>query len=97
MKTNSAQPKVVAKAGSVSLRGARAAARAAKSGHRPHLVNDDAIEVSSLWERYLGHFGGVQNDLISNAKANPARKTGRKHVKRAAKKTGVKKKTAKKR
>ena len=96
MKTYSAQPKVVAKAGSVSLREARAAARAAKTGHYLRVVNGDAKEVSSLWERYLGHFGGTKKAATRKAKEKSTKKFAMKRVKLAAKKSGAKKKAAKK-
>jgi hypothetical protein len=99
----SAQPKVVAKAGSVSLREARAAARAAKTGHYLRAVSGEIKEVGGLWERYLGHFGSTAKKVSgTHAKAKSVKKVAakkgavRKKPKSSAKKVVAKKRSAKK-
>jgi hypothetical protein len=98
MKTSSAQPKVTVKAGSVSLSEARAAARAAKTGHYLRVVSGEIEEAGSLWERYLGHFGGVAKKVSrGHSKSKSAKRGfGRKLVKSSVKKTAAKKRSAKK-
>ncbi len=98
MKT-SAQPKVTVKAGSVSLSEARAAARAARTVHYLRVVSGDPRQdAGSLWERYLGHFGGPARKASGvYSKAKSAKKgSARKLVKASAKKAGTKKRSAKK-
>ena len=84
---SSAQPKVVAKAGSVSLSEARAAARAAKTPRFLRLLKDGVDEGSELWDRYLGHFGEAPKAKGKSRKAAPKRRSARKAaLKKVAKK-----------
>jgi hypothetical protein len=86
MKSSAAQPKVIVKAGSVSLSEARAAARAAKTPAYLRLVKAEPDKDSELWKRYLGHFGGGPRKATARLKP---RKT-------AAKKTSSRKRSARK-
>jgi hypothetical protein len=98
VKTFTAQPKVIVKAGSVSLSEARAAARAAKTGHYLRVVGGSVSQRDSLWERYLGHFGGTAKKATDGQgkKAKSAKKVAVKRLKVTAKKTSAKKHSAKK-
>ena len=97
MKTYAAQPKITVKAGSVSLSEARAAARAAKTGHYLRVVDGTIRQSDTLWERYLGHFGGaVKKATGGHVKAKTAKKTAAKRVKVTGKKASAKKHSAKK-
>jgi hypothetical protein len=76
MKSHSAQRKVIAKAGSVSLSEARAAARAAKTPAYLRLVKSEPNKDSELWKRYLGQFGPAPRKAAkASAKKGAARKT----------------------
>jgi len=103
MKTYSTQRKVVVKAGSVSRSEARAAARAAKPGHYLRVARGDVGEVGSLWERYLGHFGGTAKKAsrshsgVKSGKKSSAKKSGQSAKKVVAKKHSPKKVSTKKR
>jgi hypothetical protein len=75
------------KAGSVSLAGARKAARAAKAGrHSKPTSAGETPYRDSMWERYLGHFGPVARNASSKKRASTVSKMDAKkgHVRKMA-------------